>query len=272
MTGMTIWTGVSIGVLKVVDWLLTAAQKRKLSSFAETAWLWLSDQRAGRFTSLVRSPRVQRAFSIFTHVSMLAITLAFLARVFWGVRIDAQFQLGHPRVYLFQVWIDAVALAVSALFLSWWVHPRIALWIASAPSLPRYFGRALKAFGLCILAAITLVVLQYPITGFSSPAFRYDTLDEIRFAYEQMLGGQPGVVAVHALTALVSAPVVAEWMLVQTILFLSLYWIIAVWLMILLFRFLQFILIRIVDSKDGPVLALSGVLVGVGAVAKVFLD
>jgi hypothetical protein len=267
ITTVSIWTGASLGILKVVDWTLSVSQKRRIAGAAETAWLWLSDQRAGKFTSLVRSTRVQCGFALFAHFSMLCITLAFLARVFWGVRLNASLEIGHPRLYPFQVWIDAAALLVSAALVSWRIHPKIAFWIASATSLPRYFGRAAKALGLAILALFGVLLLQIPIM---IPYFRSETLADARSAYEHTFG-VGGIVGAHALTAFVSAPILAEEMLIQTILFLSLYWIIIVWCLMALFRVAQFVLLRVVESKDGPVLGLSGLLVGLGAIAKAIL-
>ena len=201
---------------------------------------------------------------------MIGIVLAFLGRVFLGWKVDAMLQMGHPRLYEFQVWVDVAALLLSAAIISVKVHPRVADWIGRAPSLWAYFARCAKGFGLCVLAAFVVLAAQYPITGFDSPMFTEEDPEKMIAAYESMLGGSLGVVAVHALSAVVAAPIMAEWMLLQTVLFLSFYWIVLVWAAILLFRVSQFILIRIVESSNGPVLALSGLLIGVGAVAKAF--
>ena len=164
--------------------MLTSKQKSRLAGVAETAWLWLSDQRAGRFTTLVRSTRVQRGFALFAHLSMLCLMLAFLARVFFGIRINVGLEIGHPRLYLFQVWVDVAALLVSACLVAWWAHPKVALWIGSAPSLPRYYGRAAKAYAFGWLAMLALLVVQLPIM---MSFFQSDTAADIRVAYERSL-------------------------------------------------------------------------------------
>ena len=77
---------------------------------------------------------------------------------------------------------------------------------------------------------------MFPIVGFNSPAFELEGPEEVIAAYESMLGGVAGVVAIQAVTATVAAPIIAEWFLVQTILFLSFYWLVAVWVMVVVFR------------------------------------
>ena len=266
-----IWSGGVIGALKLLDWLLGQRQKKWLASGAETGWIWLSYQRAGRYTSLVRSRSMQTWFSVFTHASMVLIVLAFLARVFLGVRINATLELGHPRLYPFQVWVDVAALLLSAAVISLRFHPTITRWIADAKTLPQYFGRCAKACGLSIGSAFALLLLQYPIIGFHSPFFTMEDPAQIIAAYERLLGGQIGVIVVHAVTATLTAPVMAEWLMLQSILFLSFYWLCLVWLASAGVRIAQFVLLRVAESKDGPVMALSGLLIGVGAVARAVL-
>jgi hypothetical protein len=59
--------------------------------------------------------------------------------------------------------------------------------------------------------------------------------------------------------------------LIQTVFFVSLLWLGLFLLIRGLFRTLQFVLIRIAESPKGPVLGVSGLLVGIGALVKVFL-
>ena len=64
LTTASIWTGVSVGLLKVVDWLLSDTQKKWLTEKSEIAWFWLSEQRVGKFTVVLRHPNLQIAFAI----------------------------------------------------------------------------------------------------------------------------------------------------------------------------------------------------------------
>lgn len=270
LTNVTMWTGASVGLLKVVDWLLLDGQKRRVKDFAATAWFWLSDQRAGRFTGLLRSYRAQRIFSLATHGMLVGLTLAFLVQTYFGIDLHTRFDLGYPRLYRFQVWVDVVALFFSAVLISRKWHPRIASWIAQPESLWRYFGRTLLALGgafgaMFVMLIPQLMISSFALDGFDTPAKDVGPLLETR------LGGHGGVVAIHALTAFIRAPLLAEMLMLNTILFLSFYWLVLVWIGMLVFRVVQFFCIRIAESSDGPVLAISGLLVAIGAVAKAFL-
>jgi hypothetical protein len=272
LTGVSIWTGAVVGTLKVIDWLLSERQKKWLSERLVDAWVWLESQRLGRFIELLRSPRIQRVFVILTHIEIAYIASGFLLRVYLGWDTHSEVQIGHPRVYLFQTWVDVAAVMISAIVLSWRIHPRIAMWIASAKTIPRYFGRAGAVLVICFALMGCIIFAETPIMGFSSPAFN-DRLTEAQVvqAYEDMLGGKVGVVVTHALTALISAPILAEALFAVAVLFLSFYWIVIVYLLMLVTKILSFSLERISAAKDGPVLALSGILVGAGALAKAVL-
>jgi hypothetical protein len=113
--------------------------------------------------------------------------------------------------------------------------------------------------------------VQYPIIGFNSPSFTLQNPIERTEAYERLLGGRIGVIVVHGLTAIVTAPVVAEWFMLQAILFLSLYWLCFVWVLSGIGRVGEFLLLRIAESKEGPILGLSALLTAAGAVAKAYL-
>jgi len=105
-------------------------------------------------------------FSIITHLMMICIILAFLARVFWGVSINTSLQLSHPRIYTFQVWVDVFALLLSATVISFTIHPKIAAWIESAENLKTYFMRSFKSFIKGIGCMFLLLIISAPILYF----------------------------------------------------------------------------------------------------------
>ena len=107
---IALWTGAFIGLLKLVDWFLSARQKEKLAFWAAALWVWLDDQRLGRFVSAVRSSHSQRVLSLTAHCIVTLIVLSFLGRVFLGWSVPLDIYIGTPRLYIFQVWIDVTAL------------------------------------------------------------------------------------------------------------------------------------------------------------------
>jgi hypothetical protein len=271
LNAIMIWTGGALGAMKLLDFLLGARQKKVLTSCAEAGWIWLSDQRAGRYIALMRSHRFQLGSIVVAHISILSIVLSFIGRVYFGWRINVSLELGHPRIYLEQVWVDAVSVLVSLVLITKIVHPRISTWIGAAASHRQYLWRCTKAYLACWGILALLMLVQYPIIGFDSPVFTASDAKDMASSYEKMLGGQVGVYLVHAATALVAAPAIAELLLLQVILFASLYWLCLVWIAAIIFQVLRFLLMRIAESKDGPVLALSALLVAAGAIAKAVL-
>ena len=173
-----------------------------------------------------------------------------------------------PRLYEFQVWIDAAAVLFLAGLLALTGHPRIAYFICQSRNILRDFVRCLIDLGFCIDLPLSCFVLLSPIVEFDSPVFTLDEPEQIKGAYESMLGGKIGTISVHDITAIILSQIMAEWMLIQTILFMSFYLKILVYLCMAIFCTFQFILIRIIESPDGPVLALTGLLIGIGGLAK----
>ena len=264
-----IWTGLSIAILKVIDWLLAKYQKNWITDKAETAWLWLADQRAGRFTKILLSKRTQMAFVILAHLLLITIVSLFVGRTYFGLETGAFLLLGHPRVYLFQVLVDVAALVGSAILLTFTVHPRIASWIGSSRSLWLYFGRcAVSVIPLIGLAILYVIATSQIHELVPKPEGGFIDSGAISEAYENVYFGLPGVTVLHGITAAVSAPILAELLILLTMLFLSFYWLIAVVAVMLLFRTIQFVLLRIVESPNGPVLGITGALIGIGGIAK----
>jgi len=56
---IALWLGAFVGILKLVDWFLSEKHKEKLAYWATALWVWLGDQRLGKFVSLVRDQRSQ---------------------------------------------------------------------------------------------------------------------------------------------------------------------------------------------------------------------
>lgn len=280
---LVVFAGATVGVLKIVDSLLSEEQKAWLRDKAATLWLWLDYQRAGKFMATVKSRRVQQAFSLVIHLSLLMLTQSVVAKAFLGRETPQEVKIGNPRIYPFQVWVDVVALLVSALFVSWKIHPRISRWLGTSASVRRYFLRALAAWGGSACAVFVLLssqlLLQLLVMGEGDVSFSLGisgmeappTAAEVA-AYEDGFGGTTGVTVVHAVSALVMAPFLAESTALGATLLFSFGWVLGVILLIVVFRVAQFILYRIEQSRSGPILALSGILIGIGVIAKVLSE
>jgi hypothetical protein len=273
---IALWIGTLGGVLKLVDWLLSPSQKRRIASWAATAWIWLDEQRLGKFVSAVRSIRAQQVLSLFAHAVVALAALSFLGRVFLGWPGYVFIYIGTPRLYVFQVWVDVAAVLLSTFLLSFFLHPRIATWIGGAPSLPIYFLRASVAAGLSYsimrlyIAGLLLAGLPLGEGVFNGSTF----LGPAEFApgTDADYGGRLSVVTLHAVTAVFGAPLLIEALLLVIILICSVGWILFISLLSGLHITAKFVVLRIAEHKDGAVLGVSALLVAIGAILKVLVS
>jgi len=273
---IALWMGALGGALKLVDWLLSSGQKRKIASWAETTWIWLDEQRLGKFVSAVRSVRTQQALSLLAHAVVSLAALSFLGRAFLGWRGYVSIYIGTPRLHLFQVWVDVAAILLSCVLLSFFLHPRITTWIGKAQSVLFYVLRASIAAGLSYsimwlyIAGIFLLGLP-PGEG----VLRGSTLvgpAEFAPGTDADYGGRLIVITLHAVTALFGAPIFIEAFLLLTILICSVVWILWIFLLSGVHISAKFIVLRIAEHKDGPVLGISVLLLALGAILKVFVS
>ncbi len=266
-----IWAGALAGVLTITDWSVPAESKGRFKDRLVGVWVWLAQQSRGRFTRLLFHIRAQRAFAILTHFSIGLIVLLFLGqRVgrFRGIRVILE--LGHPRLYPFQIWIDVSAVVLSSWWFGWHLYPRLAAWIADGQKLRTYFKRALGLYAAFWFLLFTVLLLQSPVLFLMMSKFDFDKPDAAAQAIEDALHGRAVVVVVHALTALLSAPVMAGLLMLQTVIFCSVYWLLLVWLVMIMIRSAQYFVERIVAGNQGPVLAISALLVAVSSALKLF--
>ena len=269
LTHFGIWAGTCAGVLTIIDWLTPANAKKSISNLMVSAWAWLGQQQAGKFKILLFNQRFQRVFAVLAHITIAWIVLAFLGqRLGYFKGISVSLEIGHPRLYPFQVWVDALAILISSWLFGWRVYPRIAFWIASSSTLGQYFKRALGSYGCCWLLTFFVLIMQSPIFFVMFAHSNFANPEAEARGIEIALHGRVVVTVIHAITALISAPVLAGLLMLQTVVFCSVYWLILVMLVMLVFRCVQYFIERVVAGNQGPILALSGLLVAISVVLK----
>lgn len=267
--------GMITGVLVILDWVLSDIQKAYIRTRAELSWYWLADQKTGRFVSVVRNNVVQFWFSIVTHGAIILMLLLLVSNMFLGTRFPVQFQMGFPRIYEFQIFIEIAAVLISMIGVSLFLHPRTARWISQAGSLPRYFGRTALMFGiLFVIIGIAIFPFLYLLkevwdVAANAPS-AIEGIAQVRALTEAKFGGPTGVIATHILSSIFLSVVFTELMMVQTILFLSAYWIILILGADILLKVCEFLAFRIATYDKGPVLAVSALSTGIGTILKAF--
>jgi hypothetical protein len=234
-----------------------------------SAWVWLAEQKAGRFVAPLYKSTVQRAFAIAAHIFVAVIIISFVGSSFGHLKNPTILQLGNPRLYRFQIWVDVAAMALSSWVFGWRLYPRIAAWIACGQNLWVYFRRALGVYAIFWILVFVLLLLQAPILYVMFKNVNGEDPVATAKAVEIAFHGKAAVVVVHAATATMSAPVLAGLLTLQTVVFLSFYWLVLVWVAILILRVSQYFIERVIAGNQGPVLALSVLLLAISGAMKI---
>lgn len=267
-------TGGLTAAVGILDWLLNATIKRKIKSGAETAWLWLSYQRHGPYLEFIRSTKFQITLVWLAMTMFVLMLMAFAAQLYTGRNLGVSMQLGQLRLFRWQVWIDIGALAAMGGLVTTRIHPRVMAWTARKGTVGSYLGRAWGALGLSFLTAFaTVLPFVVPLMIVTDRANTLMLEGKISEAtYRQMtissVGGILPAITIHALSALLLAPVMLQIWLLLIIAALSLYWSTFVLFVSGLFKISQFFLERVAGYDKGPLLAVSALAVAIGAAAK----
>lgn len=147
--------------------------------------------------------------------------------------------------------------------------------MARAPSVPAYFVRSSFAAGLayCLMRLYFFVLSVLGLPPGQGTIANSQFLGPATFAAgtDAEYGGRIAVVLIHAVTALIGAPLLAEVLLLILILIASFTWIAIVLVLSILHLTLKFLVLRIAEHKDGPVLAISALLLAISSILKIFV-
>lgn len=254
LTNLGIWVGGITAVLALVDWLLTESQKKSIRGWGETAWIWLDDQRLGTFVNFVR----RKAYQIAASSVIIAF---FLATAILGVTVElASASVAIDKKIYLILGTYSLLLIVALTYVAWKIHPKFTDWVLRSSSLIGFFGRCLAIALPCLAASLLVEYLLTFVVSAKPPS------------------GAPAIVISHELTYVVilsviyviTAPLRFELGLVATMFILSLAWLVIVLVLMAIFAIAKFFLIRIVEYPKGPVLGLSGLLIIIGGLIKVF--
>jgi hypothetical protein len=244
LASLGLWVGAGIAILTLVDWILTESQKKRLTGWGETAWLWLDDQRTGKFLEFLKRKPYQVAASI-------VLTVIFLAAAIAGV-LALLPQIADKAVTVVIV-LYCVGLALSMIFVAWKVHPRVAYWIIRSPSLVKFFGRS---FMLSAAGVLLTMLIEY-------------LMEIVGHTFDPGQGRRYFIIV--AVVSFVAAALRLETGLVAAMLVLSVIWLVVVLVIMAVFAVIKFLLLRIVEYPKGPVLGLTGLLLAIAAIIKIFV-
>ena len=256
LSDISMLVGATIGLLTTVDWLLSERQKEQLRAYGERLWIWLDDQRYGNFTRALRNRRAQKLLTAATYSAVL-ILQAFLVMRY------PQYAPKHANRHTLLVGTLVATPAGIAItwFLSRKIHPRVIDWIVGSGGVFGFFARTAFAYTLGLIAyvlTIILVLITRKVTAIDVPTIPHLVL---------------GIVGLLVLLVIVGVglPIAAETVMLGVMFVWSLLWFLAVLLLLAFLRTTQFVVLRVVEYPKGPVLGLSGLLIGVAAILKSLL-
>lgn len=304
-SSLALTAGVVIAVLQIVDWLLTKSQKDRLRDRLAAAWIWLDDHKRLSIGKSLRRSDVRGIIRWVVLLLVLFVTFELALAVLVGVTIVPwtfiYIHVGSPRIFPEQVLVDIGALALGVVGFTLAVAPRLSGYVEQARTIWGVFARSvvilvvLSVVAYGVLTAVSELYAEtidaadeaakaqsahlWPEnpTGIMDFAAYSEQLKRYRESYvpayrmhlESELAPRWALVLSHAVTAALAGVVIASMLVWSGILFLTVGWALAVACASLAARSLAFAIYRIEESPKGPVLGLSGLLVGVGALAKI---
>jgi hypothetical protein len=225
------WCGATVAVLSILEWGLSERQKAKVKDWLETTWLFLSYRKPEDMEALIITPVGQLIVGAFS---------VFFAAAFLGlVIICGIFNLGDP--------MDPPSIG-SAYWFGTTMGIGFALiymrWLSASRNFKQYKSRSDH---IAFLAKLSLIGLLF----FGKMG-------------QSVLDGLFAKCLALFFASLFFSLAAAG---VEGLLF---YWRPITWLMRCLLYVLQFVIQRVVESPKGPVLGLSGLLMAIGALVKIF--
>jgi hypothetical protein len=248
--GSAILLGGIGGFLAILDWTLSKKSKDWIENKATTAWIWLSYQQTW---PLVRKLQNKRAFAVFLAVGttlwlVLAMFFAFQF-VLWLVpwRTIANAGIKMIALRLIGGMIGLLVFAIPALVVIYVMRERLRQvysWITTTSGTAELSRRAFGIFGVSAILfflsplPLSLVDLQmlikYPIYTISGALIYFVLSWSLAFICFAM-----GTLSCY---------------------------VVGVYILIGLFRFIQALILRIVEYDKGPVLAIAALLAGIGSI------
>ena len=246
-----VWAGAVTVAVELLDWLLRDKHKRWITDRASAAWVWLDDQRAGKFTSLLLARIPRRIFAVGTPVLFALGTVRGNEEAFFHL-------IQNFTVRDWRSWIPfaGLLLLLGPLAVMFWViHSRVAGYLGTVRTLGSYFLSILcgTVLGFGLFTALVLLVKL--------------TTEELGLGTQ---GWIPFLVGFPVF--ILGGAVVLEAGALFFLLYASFCWLILVYVLSMAAGVTRFILLRVAEHPKGPVIALGALASAVSGLVKLFLS
>ena len=205
----TIVITASTAILTFIDIMMSAKQKKWMTDKAELLWIWLDDQKAGKFIKLYLGENVQKVQILVVHIIFFLMILAVILSNFFSFRVFdenlSEIQIGFPRMYNFQYYVELVAIVISAIIITRYVHPYLIQRLKPTTSI---WGYLVKVTIVWIFVCILYLLPTYLLAE-GDILMTEKSKDEIIKSY----GNQFYPISLHLLTAVFNSLLYAEYFL-----------------------------------------------------------
>ena len=249
-----------VGFLTMCDWMMTPAQKKRLKSGSETAWIWLSYQQQWPYDKFLQNESAFRwlARIIGTLVCLFALGWVLVVHLMTTmVKRDTNTLKAFLDVHSLTILVSIFALPVPLLILRLgggrlltvfrWITGRRADWTP----VPRA-AVALLVSGLLFEMARSAFWL-----AFQAPPKAYGL-------------GRLAAEVVDTAAVLSAISLMIAFMLLSLLSLLLLLYVAVAQLVAICFLLAEFIALRLAEYEKGPMLALAAVLTATGSILKAF--
>ena len=245
LTSAAIYISAIVGILTILDWLLGAKQKKWLTSFFETLWIWLALQRSGNFIRVLRLKTLQIGIAVF------GISLIFIGQSY----IIAH----HPGFHISQLYTLHAVLGTSYILI---------LTFILTYSLLRIYLNFLARSTVTWRYLLKLIITSELIADFYGVVKIWAITSGLVSFSPDLVSTIHGSVFTQLLFFSIFAPIEIFSQEVLRIQWFSIAWVLLILMLMSVIRIAQFFVYKIATYEKGPVLALSALLGGFAALLK----
>jgi hypothetical protein len=234
ISAISFWCGICLGILALIDFLLSNAQRLKVQGWVEAAWVDLDDLRDEKLYKPYKSYKVQFAIPLGSYLSCCTIVSALV--------FEKAITSKERLVWLF------IGNASCSLLFSWLVLPKIIRWVVAYTDVGKIVRRSII---VCYVSCVPFGIMGMIYGGNPMrlllptlwPYDNYGTLFACCLLYP--FGVSFSLLYFFDRSAYA---VVSFLMTCCTV--------------------ISFILLRIAENSKGPLIGLSGLFVAIGLLTK----
>ncbi|TCU76979.1 hypothetical protein EDE08_102522 [Bradyrhizobium sp. R2.2-H] len=236
-SSLAIAIGVLVAALTAIDWFLLKHHKEWIRGKASTLWIWLSYQQALPMLRHIESNRT------FVGAAILGFCLPIVGNVLLLILLEVDPTFAVTFLIVGTIGCGVLFLIFRGVIFAIWNR------LFTDGQTGKYILRAIVCAAISFGAAFLLSEI---LADQIEKASRRPLFEGLWFLLIAMIGDYIAVTL--------------AWMAVVVLLYAAF-----IYSLIVCYKILQFITLRIVEKENGPVLALAGLLTALGAIAKALM-